>query len=172
VGGWVTVFVYRWRAKRQETPQNRQLQPMAVSVKHFLLLILFAGFALAALLNSERAVMLETVKLVTFVTLVLMAYGVWASAGEQRAYCAGFVLWGGLYYLLFVVIQTQRIDLGTDHLLLWLAHRLDRLTQRQMIIAVYEKTGHLLLSILFGLIGGWVTVYFYRKRQRMLNRTK
>jgi hypothetical protein len=38
-----------------------------------------------------------------------------------------------------------------------------------MIWAVYEKTGHLLLSLLFGLVGGWVTVYFYRQRQRMLN---
>jgi hypothetical protein len=142
---------------------------MAFSVKHFLLLILFSGFALAALINSERALMIEVVKLVTFGALVLTAYGIWANAGERRAYCAGFVLWGGLYYALFVVIQSERIDLGTDILLLWLGQRLDRLTQGGIVWAVYEKTGHLLLSILFGLVGGWVTVYFYRQRQRMLN---
>lgn len=67
---------------------------MALSLKHFLLLILFAGFALAALMNSERTFMIEFVKLVTFGTLVVMAYGAWASAGETRAYCAGFLLWG------------------------------------------------------------------------------
>ena len=55
---------------------------MAFSLKQFLLLILFAGFALAALLNSERTFMLEIVKLVTFATLVLMAYGVWTNIGE------------------------------------------------------------------------------------------
>jgi hypothetical protein len=141
---------------------------MALSLKHFLLLVLFAAFALAALLNSERTFMLEIVKLITFFTLALMAYAAWANTGESRAYCIGFVLWGGLYYALFVAIQTKRIDLGTDHLLLWLGHYLDQFTRGQIIWAVYEKTGHLLLSLLFGIIGGWVTVYFYRKRQRRL----
>lgn len=141
---------------------------MAVSLKHFLLLVLFVGFALAALLNSERAVMLELVKLVTFATLVLMAYGIWANAGESRAYCAGFLLWGGLYYVLCIIVQTDRIDLGTDHLLLWLGEALIRVRHDPIIWAVYEKIGHLLLSLLFGNIGGWVTVYYYRKRQRML----
>ena len=142
---------------------------MALSLKHFLLLILFAGFALAALMNSEQTFMLEIVKLVTFGTLVLMSYGAWACAGARRAYCAGFVLWGGIYYALFVAIGTERIDLGTNILLLWLGQLLDRMTQGRIIWAVYEKTGHLLLSLLFGIIGGWVTVYFYRQRQRTLS---
>jgi hypothetical protein len=143
---------------------------MAFSVKQFLLLILFGGFSLAALLNSERTFMLETVKLVTFLTLVFMAYGAWAYAGETRAYCAGFVLWGGIYYLLFVVIQSRRFDIGVENLLLWLGQALDRMTRGQIIWAVYEKTGHLLLSVLFGIVGGWVTVHYYRKRQKMLAR--
>jgi hypothetical protein len=138
---------------------------MALSLKHFLLLILFAGFALAALIHSERAFMLEIVKFVSFVTLVVMAYGIWTNSGEPRAYCAGFVLWGGVYYFLFVVLETRRIDLGTDHLLLWLGWTLEG---GRVIWAVYEKTGHLLLSLLFGIVGGWVTVYFYRKRPRMI----
>jgi len=141
---------------------------MAVSLKQFLFLILFAAFALAALLNSERAFMLELVKFTTFSTLVAMAYGIWANAGERRAYCIGFLLWGGIYYALFVVVQAKRIDLGLDNLLLWLGQLLDRAYQGRIIWAVYEKTGHLLLSLLLGIIGGWVTVYFYRKRQRML----
>jgi len=139
---------------------------MAISVKQFLLLILFAGFALAALMNSERVFMLEIVKLVTFGTLVVMAYGIWANAGETRAYCTGFVLWGGFYYVTFVIFPSQRIDLGTDTLLLWLGRRLE---SGRIMWAVYEKTGHLLLSLFFGVIGGWVTVYFYRKRQTMLS---
>jgi hypothetical protein len=136
---------------------------MALSLKHFLLLILFAGFALAALLNSEQTFMLEIVKLTTFGTLVLMAYGVWASAAERRAYCAGFVLWGGIYYALFLAIRTQRIDLGTHVLLAWLGQFLDRMAQGRIIWGVYEKIGHLLMSLVFGIIG-WVTVYFYRKK--------
>jgi hypothetical protein len=45
---------------------------------------------------------------------------------------------------------------------------MDRMTQGRIIWAVYEKTGQLLLSLLFGLIGGFVTACFYRKRQRTL----
>ena len=32
----------------------------------------------------------------------------------------------------------------------------------------YRSIGHSLFLLFFGLVGGWVTVYFYRKRQRML----
>ena len=142
---------------------------MPFSLKLFLLLVLFAGFALAALMNSEGPMMLELVKLVTFLTLVLMAYGVWANSGEKRAYCAGFLLWGGLYYLTFVVIQSRRIDLGTDHMLLWIGHYLE---SGRVIWAVYEKIGHLVLSLLFGIVGGNVTVFFYRKRQWTLAQQK
>jgi hypothetical protein len=138
---------------------------MALSLKHFLLLILFAGFALAALTHSERAWMLEIVKFVTFGMLVVMAYGIWAYAGERRAYRAGFVLWGGVYYLLYVIIQSRPIDLGTDRLVNWLFWKLE---PGRGMWAVFEKTAHLLLSLLVGIIGGWVTVYFYRQRQRTL----
>jgi hypothetical protein len=138
---------------------------MAISVKQFLLLILFVCFALAALTNSERALMLEIVKLVTFGTLVVMGYGIWANNGVSRAYCIGFVVWGGLYYIHFVVLQSEVVDLGTDNLLRWLGQYLE---QGRVIWAVYEKTGHLLLSLIFGIIGGLITVYFYHKRQRML----
>jgi hypothetical protein len=140
---------------------------MAISVKQFLLLILFVCFALAALMNSERALMLEIVKLVTFGTLVVMGYGIWANNGASRAYCIGFVVWGGLYYIQFVVLQSEVVDLGTDNLLRWLGQYLE---QGRVIWAVYEKTGHLLLSLFFGIIGGLITVYFYYKRQRMLVR--
>ena len=138
---------------------------MAISVKQLLVSILFVGFAISALLNHERAYMLEFVKLATFGTLVAMAYGIWASAGEDRAFCTGFLLWGGLYYLLFVVIQTEHFDLGTDILLSRLARPLDHVG---FAWALYEKTGHLLISLVSGVIGSWVTVFFYRKRQRML----
>ncbi|MCI0331720.1 MAG: hypothetical protein L0228_00670 [Planctomycetes bacterium] len=139
---------------------------MALSLKQFLVLILFAGFALAALMNSERTFMIEMVKVVTFATLVLMAYGTWANVGERRAYCAGFVLWGGIYYTLFVVLRSHRIDIGTDTFLLWLGPKLD---SGRIMWAVFEKTGHLLLSLVFGILGAWVTVYFYRKRHRLLD---
>jgi hypothetical protein len=138
---------------------------MSFSLKQFLLLVLFVGFALAALMNSEQAFMIELVKLVTFLTLVLMAYGIWANVGQRRAYCAGFLLWGGIYYTLFVVLRTPRIDIGTDTFILWLGHKLE---SGRIIWAVYEKTAHLLLSLLLGIIGAWVTVFFYRMRVRIL----
>src|SRR5262245_57461989 len=97
---------------------------MAYSLRQFLLLILFVGFALAALMNSDETFMIETVKIVAFGALVLMAYGTWAYVGERRAYCAGFLLWGGLYYLLFIILRTDRIDLGTETLILRLGNRL------------------------------------------------
>ena len=142
---------------------------MAVSVKQLLVSILFVGFAISALLNHERAYMLEFVKLAVFGTLVAMAYGIWATAGEDRAFCTGFLLWGGLYYLLFVVIQTDRVDLGTEMLLMRLGKQLD-LPSPRFTWALYERTGHLLISMVSGVIGSWVTVYFYRKRQWMLAR--
>jgi hypothetical protein len=139
---------------------------MAFSLRHFLLLILYAGFALAALMNSERTFMLETVKLVTFAVLVLMAYGAWTNVGARRAFCCGFVLWGGIYYALFVAIRTNRIDIGTERFLLWLGPKLDA---GRIMWAVFEKTGHLLFSLFFGILGAWVTVYFYRRRQQALS---
>jgi hypothetical protein len=144
---------------------------MAISVKQLLVSILFFGFAIAALINHERAYMLEFVKLVTFASFAVMAYGIWAGMGEPRAFCTGFLLWGGLYYLLFVVLQTELFDLGTDTLLLLLGRRL-ALDHAGFSWALYEKAGHLLLSLVFGVFGGWLTVYFYRKRQRMLSLRK
>ena len=142
---------------------------MALSLKHFLLLILFAAFSLAALTHSERAWMLEIVKFVTFGTLVMMGYGVWAYAGERRAYRAGFVLWGGAYYLLYVIIGSRPVDIGTDRLVSWLFWQLE---SGRGMWAVFEKSSHLLFSLLFGIAGGWVTVYFYRKRQRRLSKMR
>jgi hypothetical protein len=136
---------------------------MALSLKQLLLLVLFTAFALAALLNSERTFMVETVKIVTLGALVLMAYGAWANLGERRAYCLGFLLWGGIYYLLFVVLRTHRIDVGADTFLAWLSIKL---SNGRMMYAVFEKTGHLLFSLLFGIVGAGVTVYFYRQRRR------
>jgi hypothetical protein len=43
--------------------------------------------------------------------------------------------------------------------------QLDRSSPR-FAWALYERTGHLLISLVSGVIGSWVTVYFYRKRQR------
>jgi hypothetical protein len=71
--------------------------------------------------------------------------------------------------LLFVVIQTDRIDLGTEMLLSRMARHL-ALTSPRFSWALYERIGHLLVSLVSGVIGSWVTVYFYRKRQRMLAR--
>jgi hypothetical protein len=104
------------------------------------------------------------VKLITIGALVVMSYGVWAFLGEKRAYCAGFLVWGGLYYVAYIVLESRRVDLGTDTLILWLGRQLET---GRIMWAVYEKIGHLLMSLLLGWIGGWVTVFFYRVRQHL-----
>jgi hypothetical protein len=141
---------------------------MAFSLKQFLLLVLFCGFALAALMNSEQTFMIELVKLVTCGALIIMAYAAWSSVGERRAYCLGFVLWGGIYYFLFVVLRTSRLDIGTETFILWLGNHLQ---SGRVIWAVYEKTAHLLLSLLFGIVGAWTTTHFYRKRTSTRRKT-
>ena len=35
--------------------------------------------------------------------------------------------------------------------------------------AVFEKTGHLLFSLLFGIIGVWITAFVYCNRPKMLS---
>jgi hypothetical protein len=97
-----------------------------------------------------------------------MAYGIWAYAAEERGYRVGFVLWGGVYYVLYVVFHSRPIDLGTDRLVSWLFWKLE---PGRGIWAVFEKASHLLFSLLFGIAGGWVTVFFYRQRARRLART-
>jgi hypothetical protein len=119
--------------------------------------------------------------------LIGMAYGAWMSTGESRAFRLGFLCWGVLYFLLFKKI----FDVGLSDLVSrafrgllnliwgesggvpqdWTLPEPPILSERGTVDFEYSNfyiTCHSLLLLLIGLIGGWVTVYFYRKRVRML----
>jgi hypothetical protein len=142
---------------------------VAISVKQLLILAVYVSVALATLANAGKGLSHEVAQLITLGTLIAIAYGIWTSSGETRAFRVGFVIWGSVYFLLFVVIQTRWIDIGAGELL--------RVLRNQMVpdpngAFEFRMIGDEFLSLLCGLIGGWVTVYFYRKRQRILRQTK
>ena len=119
------------------------------------------------------------------VKLIAMAYGIWLSSGERRAFRVGFLCWALLYFLLF----KKSFSVGIT----WLIKYAYRAVQPPPVIAFPPGTGggfsgggsfggggiqfpytnftpvfHSMFLLLLGLVGGWVTVYFYRKRERML----
>jgi hypothetical protein len=141
----------------------------AISVKQLLIVVVYVSVALVTLANAGKGYAHEIAQLLTLSTLIAIAYGIWTSVGEARAFRAGFVGWGSVYFLLFVVIQTRWIDIGAGELLRALRNPIMSDPNGAM---EFRMIGDEFLSLLFGLIGGWVTVYFYRKRQRMLSVSK
>jgi hypothetical protein len=150
---------------------------MRFSIKHLLFCMAVVAFELGAL-TSDKPVLGKLIALVTLGILIAAAYGAWLSQGELRAFRVGFLCWAVLYFLLF----NKAFDVGVHDLirLAYLAYR------PPMIVAPGGQSGggggfggggfdpnfypvcHSLFLLLLGLIGGWVTVYFYRKRQKML----
>ena len=143
---------------------------MAFGLKHLLVIIVYVSIGLAASVNADLPISNAIVGLLTLGTLTYFAYAIWTIVGEKRAFSVGFLIWVGIYYLLDVVSQSKYVNLsfGTAELLdaLFGLFAPDRYTAAPHRLKVI---GHPLFSLLFGFIGGWVTVYFYRKRQRMLS---
>jgi hypothetical protein len=119
--------------------------------------------------------------------LIGMAYAAWLSSGESQAFRLGFLCWGALYFLLFKKI----FDVGLSGLMSRAYRGLLNLvwgasggvpqnwdlpeplvySERGVVDFSYPNfyvTGHSLLLLLIGVVGGWLTAYFYRKRQHML----
>jgi hypothetical protein len=168
---------------------------MSFSLKQLLFVVLIVCVGLAALMNADGRFVSECVSLATVAIIVFCAYSIWINSGEPRAFFVGFVCWSVLYSTLFCWRYDFRLDIGTDDALYLIAQALDReprqtgQTDRPAAepdledlfgppavsplsqAPSYERfssIGHNLFALLFGLIGGWVTVYFYRKRQRKL----
>jgi hypothetical protein len=159
---------------------------MAFSIKHLLVVFLFAALGLAALLNAHLPIVAELADLITLLTIVLIGYGVWISDGELRAFRIGFVCWAGTYFIatkwfsIAFNIATgkvlQIIKWPLEPRALQSAGRTGEVSgpiEEEFLNAQgrwmdrFDTIGHCLFALLFGLVGGWVTVYFYRKRQRM-----
>jgi len=154
---------------------------MSFSVKQLLAVVLIISAGFAALANADKVIVNSMTQFAVLIVLVLVAYGNWVSDQEARAFRIGFLAWGGIYFLFHVVMPGNYLNLGTD----WLLYPLLNTLQPE----VYERDsqgvitgvhgglqhrflliGHRSLTLFVGLIGGWVTVYFYRKRQRMLEK--
>ena len=150
---------------------------MTFSIRHLLFVMLVVAFGVAALTNANLPLVAELFDVFTPLTIIILGYMAWVSVGEQRSFRIGFVTWGGIYFLAtrwwhfaFYFATGQ---------LLWLLHEPLKPNFRHLSGDPFQRAevdwmnrfdtiAHSLFALLFGLIGGWVTVYYYRKRQRML----
>jgi len=138
---------------------------MAFSVKQLLVFMLIAGLGMGALANADRPFANESVNLLTVGVLLLMAYGVWVSEDEIRAFRIGFLCWVALFWCTI----KWPYNIGADRAISVANEFLRPSGPVSDWINSYYVIARCLLSLLAGFIGGWVTVYFYRKRQLMLS---
>jgi hypothetical protein len=160
---------------------------MAFSIKQLLFCVAVLAFGLVAMLSEDNAVLGHLFDLLTLGVLIGMAYGAWLSAGETRAFRVGFLCWSLLYFFLFKKIFDVGIaDLISGGYLDLIVHAFTTggipqgmkipeppvFSQRGVGAYLYPNfhlVFHSLLLLLLGIIGGWVTMFFYRKRQRILD---
>jgi hypothetical protein len=169
---------------------------MAFSIKQLLFSMAFVAFGLMAMLSEYRPLLGKLFDLLTLGILIAMAYGVWLSSGERRAFRVGFLCWALLYFYLF----KKTFSVGISELINYAF----RVVQPPPVIpggfgrgayggggmagGAYGGGGygggafsgsyygnftpvfHSMFLLLLGIVGGWLTVYFYRKREQMLAR--
>jgi hypothetical protein len=154
---------------------------MAFSIKHLRFSIAVVAFGLVAMLSEYRPILGKLFDLLTLGILIATAYGIWLASGERRAFRVGFLCWALLYFYLF----KRTFSVGISELIAYAY----RVVQPPPVIVFPRGTGgggfaggggmvfphanfvpvfHSMFLLLLGLVGGWVTVYFYRKRERML----
>jgi hypothetical protein len=152
---------------------------MAFSLKHLMSVVLVAAVGIAALTNADVPFVAELGNLFTLAIIIITGYGVWNSEGSRRAFRMGFVGWGCAYYLATKTFQFKYMLLTYPLLRIgWQLLQPSRISSlppgifqeaQAEWIGHFEAGGECLFALLFGLIGGWVTVCFYRKRQHMLS---
>jgi hypothetical protein len=158
---------------------------MAFSIKQLLFSTAVVAFGLVAMLSEYRPLLGKLFDLLTLGILIAMAYGIWLSGGEHRAFRVGFLCWALLYFYLF----KKTFSVGISELIAY-AYRVVR---PPIVISPafggggtggggfggggmhfpygnFTPVFHSMFLLLLGLVGGWVTVYFYRKRASELAR--
>lgn len=156
---------------------------MAFNVKQLLVCVAVVAFALAALVMANKPYVTSLGRFATIGFHVFMSYEIWTTEGERRAFRVGFLACGCVYFLFHVVLNVDALNFGTATLispLLTVIHPDVYVRDSQGTITgihgiLYENfflVGHCFLTLLFGVIGGWITVYFYRKRQKLLDSTR
>jgi hypothetical protein len=148
--------------------------------------MLFAAAGLAALTNADLPLVAELFNLLTLGTIIILGYSIWTSEQEERAFCCGFAGWAGFYFvatkwfaivLLFgthKLIAIVQVAL-TPGRISTLSHAQPSSGGSSSLSQAYDEwlngfdsIAQNIICLILGFIGGWVTVYFYRKRQAML----
>jgi hypothetical protein len=139
---------------------------MAFSTKHLLFCMAVVAFGVMAMF-SDSSVVGQLFELLTLAVLIATAYRAWLSHGELRAFRVGFLCWAVLYFLLV----KRTADFGVNDLIGRAFRAFHPTNAGQQPWVFYDpnfsQVCHSLILLLFGLIGGWVTVYLYRKHRRV-----
>jgi hypothetical protein len=157
---------------------------MAFSIKQLLFSMAVVAFGLVAMLSEYKLLLGKLFDLLTLGILIAMAYGVWLSSGERRAFRIGFLCWALLYFYLF----KRTFSVGISELIAY-AYRAVRPPivisptfggggtsgggfggGVQFPYGNFTPVFHSMFLLILGVVGGWVTVYFYRKRASELAR--
>jgi hypothetical protein len=149
---------------------------MAFSIKQLLVVVLVAAVGLAGLLHPERDLFQNLMNVLTVAILIYFAYGIWTTTGEERAFCVGFFVWCALYFIdharKFLGIHLGLPDaLSLLYVQLNLEATSGQGTYDPMALSRFHDIGQCVFALLLGLIGGWVTVYFYRQREKVRKAT-
>jgi hypothetical protein len=146
---------------------------MAFSIKQLLFYVAVLAFGLVAMLSKDMLVLGRLFDLLTLGILIGMAYGAWLSTGPARAFCIGFLCWAALYFFLFkrtfefTRAMSEMISLAYRAVGPVIIVPTGGFRGFPVLYPNFTSAFHSLLLLFLGLIGGWVTVYFYRRRQRI-----
>jgi hypothetical protein len=161
------------------------------SIRSLSAFVLVSAIGLAALKNDNEvwAGMLLLLALATLGTAVL---GSVFLRGKERAWWIGFAFFGGVYLALAVgpwFSETIEPQLGTRLLLNYVQAKLlslrpdtingEHVTYTQIqgillktpsgstvhLLAPFHRVGHCLFTLLAGLLGGMIAVWFYMRRE-------
>jgi len=174
---------------------------MAFSIKHLLFSTAVVAFGLVTMLSEYRPLLGKLFDLLTLGILIAMAYGVWLASGERRAFRVGFLCWALLYFYLFKKTFSVGISELINYAFRVVQSQ-PEFTRGYggyggggMAGGAYSGYGgggfmgggagnvfpygnfipvfHSMFLLLLGVVGGWMTVYFYRKcASKLANRTQ
>jgi hypothetical protein len=166
---------------------------MSFSIKQLLFLTSVVAVCLVALTNASRPLVPPLMQMLLFAVLASMAYGAYLSTGERRAFRVGFLCWviamgtfgmtgaGNPYALLQAVFdraaplfKPKAEELmalnpfpGAISNSVLTFSRTEPPTEYEWEDS-FRRVGFSIIPMIWGFIGGWVTVLVYRKRQRII----
>jgi len=165
---------------------------MSFSIRQLIVFTSVVAICLTALANASRPLVPGLMQMFLFAVLASFAYGAYLTSGEKRAFRVGFLGWvvamgtfgmtgaGNPYGLLQTAFNAvapvfKPNEFSNSPPTQVSSSRLYRIgLSREYPPSEYEwedsitKVGYCLIPMIWGFIGGWVTVFVYRKRERRL----